>query len=136
MYIFPPVTKENLAAIHVFEGLDDETLEDVAQHCIAIGAHAGAKLVHKGESGFDFYMIHGGEARVESGGEEIATLGPGDVFGEMALLGHRRRSADVTAKTQMSLITMMVWDFRQVLADHPEMGHRLRALAEERLGGG
>jgi CRP-like cAMP-binding protein len=69
-------------------------------------------------------------------GEQVATLGPGDVFGEMALLGRRHRNADVTAKTQMSLITMMVWDFRQVIEDHPEIEHRLRALAEQRLSEG
>jgi hypothetical protein len=54
----------------------------------------------------------------------------------MALLGRRHRNADVTAKTQMSLITMMVWDFRQVIEDHPEIEHRLRTLAEERMSGG
>jgi CRP-like cAMP-binding protein len=134
--IFPPVTSEDLATVHIFEGLDDDTLADVAQRCIAIGAHAGARLVHQGESGFDFYMVHGGEASVVIDGEQVATLGPGDVFGEMALLGRRHRNADVTAKTQMSLITMMVWDFRQVIEDHPEIEHRLRTLAEERMSGG
>ncbi len=53
----------------------------------------------------------------------------------MALLGSKKRTADVVALTQMSLITMMVWDFRQALEDHPDIGHRLRALAEERLSG-
>ena len=135
MSIFPPVTKEHLAEVRIFEGMDEETLDDVARRSIAIGAHPGARLVDQGESGFDFYMIHSGEAAVEVNGERVATLGPGDVFGEMALLGSKKRTADVVALTQMSLITMMVWDFRQALEDHPDIGHRLRALAEERLSG-
>ncbi|CAN5464930.1 MAG: cyclic nucleotide-binding domain-containing protein [Acidimicrobiia bacterium] len=135
MSIFPSVTKEHLASVGIFEGLDDEALDGIARRCIAIGAHPAAKLVHQGESGFDFYMIHSGEAVVEVDGEQVATLGPGDVFGEMALLGgHHRRTADVVATSVMSLITMMVWDFREVIEEYPDLGHRLRALAEERLG--
>ncbi len=134
MSIFPPVAKEQLASVAIFEGLDDETLDGIARRSIAIGAHPGAKLVHQGESGFDFYIIHTGDAAVEVDGERIATLGPGDVFGEMALLGGHQRNADVVATSVMSLITMMVWEFRDIIEETPEVGHRLRALAEERLG--
>ena len=132
MSIFPGVSKEQLASVDIFEGLDDEALETIAGRAIAIGAHPGIKLVHQGDSGFDFFMILSGTADVRSGDETIATLGPGDVFGEMALLGGRKRSADVVATSVMYLVTMMVWDFRATLDEYPEVGHRLRMLAEER----
>ena len=136
MSIFPPVTKEHLAEVRIFEGMDDETLDDVARRCIAIGAHPGARLVDQGESGFDFYMIHSGRGR-RGRGRRRAGRHPRSRRRVRRDGAARQQEADRRrgGLTQMSLITMMVWDFRQAMEDHPDIGHRLRALAEERLSG-
>lgn len=135
MSIFAGVTREQLAGIPLFEGLDGEALDAIAARSLFIGAHPDLKIIEKGESGFDFYIILSGEAEVMADGNSIARLGPGEVFGEMALEGYGKRNADVVARTIMSLLTMMIWDYRTVEREHPEIGERLRRLAQERSGG-
>lgn len=132
MSIFAGVTRDQLAALPLFEGLDPDALDAIASRAVFIGAHPGLKLIREGESGFDFFVIVDGEADVVVGGEAVARLGKGDVFGEMALEGGGKRSADVVARTVMSLLTMMVWDYRTTEQEYPVVGERLRALAEAR----
>ena len=77
-------------------------------------------------------MILSGEAEVRVGDETIATLGPGDVFGEAALLSKGRSNADVVATSVVSLRTMMAWDFRKTTEDYPVIAKRLQELADAR----
>lgn len=130
---FSGVTKEQLAAVDLFEGLDDEGLERVKACSYFLGAHPGLHVIRSNDVGFELYIILAGTADVVQDGQTVATLGKGDVFGEMAILGNVHRNADVVATSVMSMISMRANDFRQLVDDYPEVERRLRNLAEERM---
>ena len=78
-------------------------------------------------------MLTGGTATVTCDGECVADLGPGDFFGEIAILGDGRRSATVTASSPSSLLVMFGSEFRRLEAAHPDIAARIRGAMEERL---
>jgi CRP-like cAMP-binding protein len=132
MTFFAGVTTEQLSHVDLFEGLGEEALGAIAERSVFIGARPGLHIVKEGESGFDFYLIVAGTVDVVADGVTVASLGPGEVFGEMALLGGGKRSADVVATSVVSLLTMMVWDYRRTADEYPELARRLEALAASR----
>ena len=132
MDMLTPVTAEELSHISVFSGLNQNDLEAIAQRSLKVYVREGIHLLQKGESGFEFFVVLEGTADVVVDGNTVASMGPGDVFGEMALLGSGRRTADVLATSHMIVATMMVWDFRAMLKDLPEVGDRLNELARAR----
>jgi CRP-like cAMP-binding protein len=69
---------------------------------------------------------------VKVGGETVATLGPGQVFGEMALAEDLRRNADVTATELTVMASLMAWDFREALNRYPEFAERVEQLVVSR----
>ena len=75
---------------------------------------AGKLLVHEGDYSYDLIVIETGTADVIKAGEVIASLGPGDVLGEMGMLSGGRRTADVIATSPMHLITLSKWDFKRI----------------------
>ena len=81
------------------------------------------------------YGIERGTAEVTRDGEVVRTLGPGDVFGEVAVLASGRRTATVTATSAMTLIAVFKRDVWRLEQHSPEAAERLRALVEERLAG-
>jgi CRP-like cAMP-binding protein len=76
--------------------------------------------------------IEEGEAEVTRGGEHVANLGPGDFFGELGLLERVLRTATVTAKSQMRLITLTGWDMKRMEKAIPEAVDEIRRVLEER----
>ncbi|MGH8927097.1 MAG: cyclic nucleotide-binding domain-containing protein [Acidimicrobiia bacterium] len=132
--MFVPITAEDLSKVPLFEGLSRDKLERIASHSIRISAHPGINLARQGSPGFDFFIVLDGTADVRRDGSSVATLSEGDVFGEMALLGGQTRNADVIAKSPMTLLTMMVWDFRALTKDYPIIEERLKELAAARSG--
>jgi CRP-like cAMP-binding protein len=89
---------------------------------------AGEHVVREGDYGYDLMAIEEGEADVIRGGETIATLGPGDFFGEMAVLEKTLRTASVVAKTPMRLVTLSHWDLKRT----GDAIDQIRATLEER----
>jgi CRP-like cAMP-binding protein len=133
--MFVHITADDLAAVPLFEGLSRDKLEKIASQAVRISAHPGLQLARQGEAGFDFFIVLDGTADVQKDGKTVASLAPGDVFGEMALLGGQRRNADVVATSPMTLMTMMVWDFRSMTDAYPVLSQRLQDLAGARSGG-
>lgn len=129
---FNGVTNEQLAAVGLLEGLDDQALDRVKQCSHFIGAHPGLHIVRDAEAGFELYIILSGTADVVRDGEIVASLGKGDVFGEMALLGNSHRNADVVATSVMSLLSVTATEFRRLAGEVPDLERRLRDLAEGR----
>ncbi|HEY5684775.1 MAG TPA: cyclic nucleotide-binding domain-containing protein [Acidimicrobiia bacterium] len=129
------VDPEQLAAIPLLEGLDPFSLGTIAENSVKTYVRPGFRLVAEGESGFSFSMILSGSAEVRVAGETVATLGKGDVFGEMAIVSGRTRNADVVATSEMVLASMMVWDFRAMIDRHGEVRQRLEQLIAERSAG-
>jgi CRP-like cAMP-binding protein len=132
--MFVPITADDLSSVPLFQGLSQDKLEKIASQAVRISAHPGISLARQGAPGFDFFIVLDGAADVKKDGEVIASLSPGDVFGEMALLGGKRRNADVVATSPMTLMTMMIWDFRSVTENYPVVAERLQELAKSRAG--
>ena len=92
---------------------------------------AGKHLVKEGDYAYEFMAIEEGEAEVVRHGERVATLGPGEFFGEIAVLEKTRRTASVIALTPMRLVTLSHWDLKRVGGALPQ----IRATLEARKRG-
>src|SRR5262249_40847640 len=90
-------------------------------------------LAEEGERGGTFFVIESGEAAVLVHGSEVRRLGPGDSFGEMALIDKSARSATVRADTQGHGYQLPVWSFRPIVESHPEMVWAVLAALAERV---
>jgi CRP-like cAMP-binding protein len=118
-----------LKAIPLFSTLSDKALNTVSVFASETSVSAGKLLVHEGDYSYDLIVIETGTADVIKGGEVIASLGPGDVLGEMGMLSGGKRTADVVATSPMHLITLSKWDRTRISA---EVSDQLRALVDER----
>jgi CRP-like cAMP-binding protein len=119
---------DRLRALPVFADLDEQTLRGVATFATESSVPAGKHLVKEGDYAYEFMAIEEGEADVIRGGETVATLGPGDFFGEIAVLEKSLRTASVVAKTPMRLVTLSHWDLKRVGSAMDQ----IRATLEER----
>lgn len=123
-----------LAAISFFAELDASDLERIAERTSEVDAAEGDVLATQGDFGYALYAIESGTADVSSDGRVIRALGPGDVFGEIAILASGRRTATVTATSPMHLIGLFKRDVWALETDCPDVAERLRALIAERRG--
>ena len=123
-----------LAAIPLFSKLNETDLAVAAGAATEQEVAAGEEIVTEGDFGYALYAIESGDAEVTVDGGRIATLGPGDIFGEMAVLVSGRRTATVNATSQMLLIALFKRDVWALERQAPETATRLRALIEERRG--
>ena len=103
-----------LKAIPIFSTLDDETLNTIATFAGENSVPAGKRLLNEGDYAYEMMAIEEGEAEVVRGDKRLAVLGPGQFFGEMALLEKTVRMASVIALTPMRLITVSHWDLKRV----------------------
>jgi CRP/FNR family cyclic AMP-dependent transcriptional regulator len=124
---------EALAGVQLFSSLNKKELGLVAKASDVVIADAGTELVAEGSSGHEFYLLLEGEATVRRHGRRIAALGPGDYFGELALLDGGVRSATVTAETPARLLVVGLREFSAVLEDVPAVAHKLLVGMAARL---
>jgi voltage-gated potassium channel len=122
---------ERLKVIPVFASLDDETLRAIATFATETSVPAGKHLLNEGDYAYEFMAIEEGEAEVVRNGERVATLGPGEFFGEIAVLEKTLRTASVIALTPMRIVTLSHWDLKRVGGALPQ----IRATLEERKRG-
>jgi CRP/FNR family transcriptional regulator, cyclic AMP receptor protein len=128
------MNEKRLAELPLFEGLDDEALRTVAKVAQEVSVQEGAELVREGDYSYELTVIDEGQAEVVNDGQVVATLGPGDVFGEIGVLRKGLRNATVRAATPMRLITLTGWDLRRLRGRIPQLEDRVNALAAERAG--
>lgn len=124
-----------LDSIPLLQGLDDEAIEFIADHVQEVSVPTGGHIVKAGDYAYHFFMILEGTAAVSQTSELVATLGPGDVFGEMALMQDLRRSADVVAVAPMRLAALMSWDFRETALRFPDFQRRVDEVVISRSPG-
>jgi len=98
------VDVETLQGVGVFAGLSRKELERLSAWTDELSVREGEELVTEGRFAHEFFVIEDGAAEVRQGGERIGELGPGDFFGEIALLETERRTASVVATTPMTVI--------------------------------
>ena len=125
-----------LAAIPLFAGLDDADLAAVAAAAVEVEAAEGETLTMQGDLGHALFAIESGTAEVHANGERLATLGPGDIFGEMAVVSAGIRTATVVAASQLRVIGLLKRDVWAIERRSPETADRLRLLMAERLDAG
>jgi len=110
----------HLAKVAFFEGFTDDQLRRVAELAEEVDAEAGAELIAQGRPGQEAFVILEGSAAVLIGGERRNEVGPGDIVGEMSLIDHHPRTADVRATTPMKLLSFDSQAFRRLLDEMPE----------------
>ena len=123
-----------LDAIPLFAELTLDQRASVASSCEELAAKAGSTLVQEGDFGYGMFAITDGTADVIIDGAVVRTLGPGDMFGEIAVLSGGRRTATVVAVTDMTLITVLNRNLWRLERESPEIATALRATIAERLG--
>ena len=132
--LFSQDTKANaLGRCPFFTGLSRKELLELAKVTEDLEVEEGKTLTREGQSGSEFFVIVDGEVSVTKDGSEIRTLGPGDFFGEIALLADTPRTATVTAKTPLRFFVLTRQAFRSLLAHQPELEEKVIKALDERL---
>ena len=129
----PTASPSDLASVSLFASLSEPELADAAAWFEVKDVGPGVRLVGEGATGFSFFVVVEGGLEVTSGGGILASLGPGDFFGEMALLGAGRRTATVTTNTATRVLVLFGDDFRRLQASHPAIAARIEAAMHSRL---
>jgi CRP/FNR family transcriptional regulator, cyclic AMP receptor protein len=117
----------------LFEGLPASEVRSIEKQMKTVHHPAGHEIVVRGENGVGFMVILDGTVSVSTVQGKTRKLGPGDSFGEMALLDHEGRSATIKADTDVSLATIPEWNFKPFLKEHPEVTYRLLQLLSQRV---
>ncbi len=114
-----------LKQVPLFSDLDNKELEEIAGSMKQRSFSSGQQIAVEGESGVGFFVIEDGDARVTVHGDEVRRLGPGDYFGEIALIAQSPRTATVTAETDLKTYGMTFWDFRPLVEETPGIAWKL-----------
>lgn len=127
-----------LSQVPLFAHLNKRDLQTLGSSCREREYPAGTPLLRQGDTGVGLFVIVSGQVRVtqhQEGGDEheLATLGRGDVLGEMSLLDDLPRSATAIALEPTKALVLPVWDFRAVLRDNPDIGISLLSVLSRRL---
>jgi CRP/FNR family transcriptional regulator, cyclic AMP receptor protein len=117
---------DRLKDIPLFEGLSGKEREQVARWADEVDVSEGKHLVDEGDFGYEFFVIESGAADVQHGSDAIATLGPGDFFGELALMEEERRTASVVATHPSTVIVMTRQAFDSMAREMPDVAQRIR----------
>jgi CRP/FNR family cyclic AMP-dependent transcriptional regulator len=121
-----------LERVPLFSGLNRRELERLAGSMKERAFQKGDTLTTEGRGGVGFFVIDEGEADVTVHGEGRAKLGPGDYFGEIALITESDRTATITAETDMRCYGMTMWDFRPLVESNASIAwNMLQALAKK-----
>jgi CRP-like cAMP-binding protein len=124
----------DLQGVPLFEGLSEEERERLAGRFEERTVEEGGHFTAEGASGYLFFVIVEGTAEAQIDDRPVGRLGPGDFFGEVALLGETgRRMAAVVATSDMRVGVLFGTEFRQMEAEFPQVVERLRAKMNERL---
>jgi CRP-like cAMP-binding protein len=126
------VETEVLSKLPLFTSLDEAGLEQVAAWFELRDVSEGVELAGQGASGYNFFVLCDGRAEVTTSDATLATLGPGDFFGEGAMVGGGRRNASVVTTAPSQVLVMFGTEFRRLQQLHPEVAARIEAVARER----
>lgn len=124
---------ELLKAVPLFSSCSQDELRAIARLGTKIEVEEGALLTEKGKRGNEFFLVLDGVASCRVGRREVRRFGPGQFFGELALLYGGIRSADVVATSEMKLLVLDSREFRTMLTTTPYVGVKMLANLAERL---
>ena len=124
---------EDLLQVPLLAGLSAAARESLAG-ALEVEEHAsGHVIVRQGQSGYAFFVLGAGSAEVSVDGRHVRDLGPGDYFGEMAIMGEGRRTATVTARSDLTAWVLFGTGFRGLQVDQPEVADALETALKDRL---
>ncbi len=121
-----------LRTLSLFDGISDDELAPYAELFVEFEIVAGSSLAKQDDFAYKFFVVLDGEVDVHRDFEHVASLGPGEFFGETALVKGEKRNARVTAKTRCRLACMMGWDFKDMTAHFPTMAAQIDAVVHDR----
>jgi CRP/FNR family transcriptional regulator, cyclic AMP receptor protein len=124
---------ELLKRVPLFSDLNDRELKQVAQSMKERTFDAGATVTEEGKGGIGFFVIDDGTAKVSIGGTDVRTFGPGDYFGEIALVADMDRTATITAETDLHCYGMTSWDFRPLVENNASIAWKMLQVLAQRL---
>lgn len=123
---------ELLRRVPLFSDLEERDLEAVANTLREVTFRAGQEVTTEGGGGVGFFIIEDGQATVTVHGTERGKLGPGDYFGEVALIARTDRTATITADSELRCLGMTSWDFRPIVEANGTIAWKLmQALARK-----
>ena len=125
---------EKLEQLHRLEDLSTKDLKTVIDKGNHVRLPANWSLIWEKTPADKAYLIVDGEVSVRKGKQEVAKLGPGDVIGEMAIVGHKLRSASVVSLTPLEVIHFTKQALEELLDEVPAFGEALRDTTTDRLG--
>ena len=134
MYNWAVASVETLQKVPLFADLDKKDLEKIAQVMNERRFAAGDTVTKEGAIGAGFFIVEDGTADVTVDGLPVGSIGPGDYFGEVALLTGSDRTATIVATTDMLCYGMTPWDFRPLVESNSTIGLKLRTAMAEREG--
>jgi CRP/FNR family cyclic AMP-dependent transcriptional regulator len=123
----------DLKSIWLFSGCTGSELRRIRSSLDEVQVPKGKVLVEEGRIGLEFFLIVDGTAVVTRNGRKVATVGPGDYFGELALLDRRPRSASVVSETEMDLLVLSQRQFNGLLESVPTISRKMLAAMANRL---
>ncbi len=124
---------DRLGSVPMFAACTRRELSQIARACDEIAVGQGSVIVEEGAAGHDFYLILEGRASVLHGSSEVASLGPGQFFGELSLLDGEPRNATVRAKTSMTLLVLGTREFSAVIDSWPGVARKMLVQMARRL---
>lgn len=123
-----------LAKVPLLAGLDRRSLEALSRQLKDRSFQPGHHALDEGDSGVGFFIVLEGTATVTVGGQQMKRLGPGDWFGEIALLANDSvRTATVVAETELQCVGLTSWEFRPFLAEHPDVAWQVMETMARRI---
>ena len=121
-----------LQRVRLFADLDADEIDEIARLFKQRSFDQGETIIREGTGGAAFYVIESGEVTVTIGGDFRATLGPGDYFGEIALLDEGARIATCMAATELDCYGLTLWEFKPLVEENGVIGWKLlQTLARE-----
>jgi len=122
----------SLKKFDLFKDVDESKLSKIAPFTMLVEFPEGKTVIQEGGYSNDFYAIESGTAKVERGGDTIAEIGPGDVFGEQGLLERQERSASVVATSPLRALKIEHWEIPRMRKAMPEVLEELQRTIEAR----
>lgn len=131
-------TIEFLGEVNLFSGLKETYLKKIAEYCVSRSFKKGETIIKQGDPGVGLFMIVSGKVKItkellHGGNLDIAAHGPGDFFGEMAVLDNFTRTASVIAVEDTKCQVITAWDFKARMKAHPEIALELLPVVVRRF---
>ena len=128
-----PAPTQLLQRVPLFADLEPRQVERIAKSFKERTFQPGETVTDEGQSAVGFFVIEDGSARVSVGGQERDRLGPGDYFGEVALVDHGARTATITADSELRCWGMTFWEFRPLVEENASIAWNMLQTLVKRL---